>query len=134
MSVANITEEQKMVLLFDFAGSSRGMWHTGHQLPAITKRLAEMFGNATIKIEVPYHNFFCNGPADVIHKEVYGQMPFSKAPVAIEDVTTLFYGGALANWKGVFLPFWAETDCFRIKEIEGNVIKLENDISWRAFL
>ena len=134
MSRAVITEEQKQKLIEEFAGSKRGGWSTGHQLPEITKKLVELYGDAKVKIILPYHGFHCYGSARKVNEDVTGTMPFAKPQKEIEETSTLFYPGMQVNKKGIFVPFWADTDCFRIKSIEQNVIELENDISWRAFL
>ena len=134
MAKAVITQEQKHKLYEEFAGSMRGAWTTGHQLPEITKKLAELYGDAEIKIVLPYSGFHCKGPASKVHDDVYGTMPLTRPQKELEDTITLFYPGMQANHRGTFIPFWADTDCFRIGNITDNVIELENDISWRAFL
>ena len=131
---AIITQEQKHQLYDEFAGSMRGAWMTGHQLPDITEKLAELYGDADVKIILPYHGFHCFGSARKVNEDVTGTMPFAKSQKELEDTSTLFYPGMQANRRGTYIPFWADTDCFRICNITDNVIELEKDISWRAFL
>lgn len=96
-----------------------GMWANGTKLDFIAKKAKEIFEKTTIKINVPYHNFNCFGPANVIYHDVYGLMPFSRQRISESEATTLFYGDKKIG-RGNYLPFQADSDCYYIEE--GTVI------------
>jgi hypothetical protein len=97
----------------------KGMWANGKQLDTLSKMAKNIFGDIVIRINVPYSNFNCYGPANKIYEDVYGQMPFSKKSKSIKTVTTLFYGTTPVD-AGNFLPFLAFSDCFYVKS--GSII------------
>lgn len=118
--------------------TEHGSYPTGYQLDTITKALAEVLGKTRVHINVPYSNFNCHGEAKKVAKDVYGLMPFSKARVSYDDVTTLYYGDNHIN-RGNYLPFLADVDCFYIKNIDTTgslwvTIDLVKGPSWRTYL
>ena len=117
---------------------SRDMWSTGYQLDDITKDIAEVLGKTKVHINVPYSNFNCHGTANKVAKDVIGLMPFSKNPININKVTTLYYGCNPITSKS-YLPFLSEVDCFFIENIDMTgssciTINLVKGPNWRMYL
>ena len=135
-------KEYKEKLMEEFKGSKKGMWHTGFHLEELTNELAKTIPNEVIKIVVPCDGntrFNCCGKASDIDHDVVGVMPstylYGDRSKCIKqgDATTLFWGSTKVT-DCSFIPFLAEASCYRIESIEGNVIQLASDISWRAFI
>ena len=117
---------------------SHGMWSTGYRLDDITKGIAEVLGKTKVHINFPDSNFNCHGPANKVAKDISGLMPFSKNPINIDEVTTLYYGYDPITQKS-YLPFLSDADCFFIENIEmpGSLwvtINLVKGPSWRMYL
>ena len=118
--------------------TSHGMWSTGYQLDDITKGIAEVLGKTKVHINVPYSNFNCHGEAIKVAKDVIGLMPFSKNPININKVTTLYYGDNPIT-RNNYLPFQAEVDCFYISNIDTSgslwvTVDLVKGPSWRSYM
>lgn len=135
-----ISAEYKNELLEKFIGSKSGKAYAmGYQLDTISKELNEKIPNEVVKIVIPYSNFNCYGKVSDINHDVIGVMPSTylygdrSKCIKQEDATTLFYGEKPIT-KYNFVPFLAETSCYRIDKIEGNTIYLAKDLSWRAFI
>ena len=108
------------------------MWATGYSLPYITEALAEVLGNKTVLIHVPYSNFICKGSANNVNSDVKGLMPFSKTRKSEDKCTTLFYGDKPIN-RGNYIPFLSSADVYYISKmnitedyVEVNLIKGDN--------
>ena len=117
---------------------SHGMWSTGYRVDGITKGIAEVLGKTKVHINFPDSNFNCHGPANKVAKDISGLMPFSKNPINIDEVTTLYYGDNHIT-RGNYLPFLSDADCFYIKNIDttGNLwvtVDLIKGPSWRTYL
>ena len=117
---------------------SHSMWSTGYRLDGITKGIAEVLGKTKVHINFPDSNFNCHGPANKVAKDISGLMPFSKNPINIDEVTTLYYGDNHIT-RGNYLPFLSDADCFYIKNIDttGNLwvtVDLIKGPSWRTYL
>lgn len=112
-----------------------GMWANGSRLNIITAKAKEIFGKTKIKINVPYHGFNCFGPANIIHKDVYGLIPFSKEPLEQSQTKTLFYGTEKVN-GGKYIPFQAENEAFYIKsgEVKDNIPTFELEKYYESFI
>ena len=98
---------------------SHGMWATGYSLPYITEALAEVLGNKTVLIHVPYSNFICKGSANNVNSDVKGLMPFSKTRKSEDKCTTLFYGDKPIN-KSNYIPFLSSADVYYISQMNIN--------------
>lgn len=117
---------------------SHGMWSTGYRLDDITKGIAEVLGKTKVHINVPYSNFNCHGEAIKVAKDVKGLMPFSKNPININEVTTLYYGYDPITQKS-YLPFLSDADCFFIENIDMTgssciTVNLVKGPNWRMYL
>ena len=115
-----------------------GFGVTGYKLDIIVKALSEALSNITVHINVPDSNFNCHGPANKVAKDIIGVMPFSKNPINIDEVTTLYYGYDPITQKS-YLPFLSDTDCFFIENIDmaGSLcitVNLVKGPSWRMYL
>ena len=97
--------------LFEKFKIHKGFGVTGHKLDKIAQALSESLANTEVHINVPYNSFNCHGTANKIAKDVIGLMPFSKNPININNVTTLYYGCSPITSKS-YLPFLSEVDCF----------------------
>jgi hypothetical protein len=132
------TIEEKCEMILDRLKEQGGFWETGNQLPSIAGFIAKIFGEDVVRINIPYSNFNCFGPANVIADESKKLMPFSKEPMRYDATTTMFYGSTHIE-QGNFLPFLAEVSVYHIDSyniVEGNlpVFNLKKGRSWRAFL
>jgi len=109
----------------------------GHQLDAITKACAKVYGEKVIRVVVPYRNFNCRGPANKIAEDVLMLMPFKGTDVLGADkTTTLFYGETKVG-RGSYLPFQADCDTFyvdSVQELEVSTIQLVKAPNWREYL
>lgn len=108
------------------------MWETGYSLPRITTPLAEVLGNKTVLIHVPYSNFICKGSANIVDSDVKGLMPFSKTRKSEDECSTLFYGERPIERKN-YIPFLSSADVYFIEKmnitedcVEINLIKGDN--------
>lgn len=115
-----------------------GFGVTGYKLDIITKALSEALDNTKVHINVPDSNFNCHGPANKVAKDISGLMPFSKNPININEVTTLYYGYDQITQKS-YLPFLSDADCFFIENIDmtGSLyitINLVKGPNWRMYL
>lgn len=136
-----ISAEYKNELLNKFIGSKSGKpYAMGYQLEEITKEMVKVIPDEVVKIYVPCDgrmDFNCYGKVKDINHDVVGTMPRpcdnNWVRLKQEDTTTLFWGDKHLT-KFNFVPFYADTSCYRIDKIEGNTIYLEKDLSWRAFI
>lgn len=124
--------------LFERFKTREGFGVTGHKLDTIAQALSESLSNTKIRINIPYHSFNCHGTANKVAKDVIGVMPFSKNPININNVTTLYYGCNPITSQS-YLPFLSEVDCFFIENIDMRVssciiINLVKGPSWRMYL
>lgn len=108
----------------------------GYSLKTITKKIAEVYTNQQIQINVPYSNFNCKGTAKQIAREVSALTPFSNE--TIKQITTLFYGNVLANQRGTYFPFQGDCDVYFVEKITRHnkviVIDLIKAPNWRMLL
>ena len=124
--------------LFERFKTREGFGVTGHKLDTIAQALSESLSNTKIRINIPYHSFNCHGTANKVAKDISGLIPFSKNPININEVTTLYYGYDLITQKS-YLPFLADADCFFIENINMTsssliTINLVKGPSWRMYL
>ena len=124
--------------LFERFKTREGFGVTGHKLDTIAHALSESLSNTKIRINIPYHSFNCHGTANKVAKDVIGVMPFSKNPININNVTTLYYGCKPITSQS-YLPFLSEVDCFFIENIDMRgssciIINLVKGPSWRMYL
>lgn len=124
--------------LFERFKTREGFGVTGHKLDTIAQALSESLSNTKIRINIPYHSFNCHGTANKVAKDVIGVMPFSKNPININNVTTLYYGCNPITSQS-YLPFLSEVDCFFIENIDMRgssciIINLVKGPSWRMYL
>ena len=115
-----------------------GFGVTGYKLDIIAKALSEALDNTKVHINVSDSNFNCHGPANKVAKDISGLMPFSKNPININEVTTLYYGYDAITQKS-YLPFLSDADCFFIENIDmtGSLcitINLVKGPNWRMYL
>lgn len=115
-----------------------GFGVTAHKLDTIAQALSESLSNTKIRINIPYHSFNCHGTANKVAKDVIGVMPFSKNPININNVTTLYYGCKPITSQS-YLPFLSEFDCFFIENIDMRgssciTINLVKGPNWRMYL
>ena len=124
--------------LFERFKTREGFGVTAYKLDTITQALSESLANTEVHINVPYNSFNCHGTANKIAKDVIGVMPFSKNPININNVTTLYYGCKPITSKS-YLPFLSEVDCFFIENIDMSgssciTINLVKGPNWRMYL
>ena len=115
-----------------------GFGVTGYKLDIIAKALSEALDNTKVHINVPDSTFNCHGTANKVAKDIIGLMPFSKNPININNVTTLYYGCKPITSQS-YLPFLSEVDCFFIENIDTRgssciIINLVKGPSWRMYL
>ena len=115
-----------------------GFGVTGYKLDIIAKALSEALDNTKVHINFPDSNFNCHGPANKVAKDISGLIPFSKNPININEVTTLYYEYDAITQKS-YLPFLSDTDCFFIENIDmaGSLcitVNLVKGPSWRMYL
>ena len=124
--------------LFERFKTREGFGVTAHKLDTIAQALSESLSNTKIRINIPYHSFNCHGTANKVAKDVIGLMPFSKNPININNVTTLYYGCKPITSQS-YLPFLSDVDCFFIENIDMRgssciIINLVKGPSWRMYL
>lgn len=134
------TTEEKCKLVFDRFSEKGKMWETGSSLPVIAEFIAKVFGDSVVKINLPYANFNCVGPASKIAWESDRLMPYPKSKEHIEygDATTMFYGHTPIE-RGNFLPFLADVSCYHVSKYSFSadgmpIFHLAKGNSWRTFL
>ena len=132
------TLEEKCEIIFDKMKEQGGFWETGCQLPTIAEFIARVLGEDVVRINIPYSNFNCFGPANVIADESKKLMPFAKEKIRYDATTTMFYGSTHIE-ENNFLPFLAEVSVYHIESydiVEGNlpVFHLKKGRSWREFI
>lgn len=115
-----------------------GFGVTGYKLDVIAKALSEALGNIKVHINFPDSTFNCHGPVNKVAKDISGLMPFSKSPINMNEVTTLYYGYDPITQKS-YLPFLSDADCFFIENIDMTsssliTINLVKGPNWRMYL
>ena len=115
-----------------------GFGVTGYKLDIIAKALSEALNNTKVHINFPDSNFNYHGLANKVAKDISGLMPFSKNPININEVTTLYYGYDPITQKS-YLPFLSDADCFFIENIDitGSLCITDNLVkgpNWRMYL
>lgn len=115
-----------------------GFGVTGYKLDIIANALSEALGNIKVHINFPDSTFNCQGPVNKVAKDISGLMPFSKNPININEVTTLYYGYDSITQKS-YLSFLSDADCFFIENIDmtGSLcitINLVKGPNWRMYL
>ena len=137
MKIGKIKTEAIAELLERFKVRN-GFGVTGYKLDIIAKALSEALDNTKVHINVPDSNFNCHGAANKVAKDISGLMPFSKNPININEVTTLYYGYDPITQKS-YLPFLSDADCFFIENIDitGSLcitVNLVKGLNWRMYL
>ena len=109
----------------------------GSYLDRISAVCADVFGDKVIKINLPYHDFNCHGPASEIAKDVNYLMPFKGGDVCgQDDTTTLFYGDDRIH-HGNYVPFQSWADTFYIEGVQDGqepTINLVKAPCWAHYL
>ena len=137
MKIGKIKTEAIAELLERFKVRN-GFGVTGYKLDIIAKALSEALDNIKVHINFPDSNFNCDGAMNKVAKDISGLIPFSKNPINIDEVTTLYYGYDPITQKS-YLPFLSDADCFFIENIDitGSLyitINLVKGPSWRMYL
>ena len=137
MKIGKIKTEAIAELLERFKVRN-GFGVTGYKLDIIAKALSEALDNTKVHINVPDSTFNCHGTANKVAKDISGLMPFSKNPININEVTTLYYEYDPITQKS-YLPFLSDADCFFIENIDitGSLyitINLVKGPNWRMYL
>ena len=115
-----------------------GFGVTGYKLDVIAKALSEALCNIEVHINFPDSTFNCHASANKVAKDISGLMPFSKNPINMNEVTTLYYGYDPITQKS-YLPFLSDADCFFIENIDmaGSLcitVNLAKGPNWRMYL